>query len=239
MKRSFIILVGFAMVPLVLLTSQAVAQQPSPLHILVHMKTSLAEDDAQICAVPNVAWASVNAGHQVSALYEIVLHPGAGSATPLAKLNVRYKLPFAVDTGDTSERGAAQAEIAIEINASFVMRDAATGFQVASPGYRRSVVVAQFAEFLRGSVHARDDSIQDLMVEAVSLQPILADPDFDEFVQLLKLATSTMIEKQTRQTTELARTLRELCDAHYEHGRREVAQGAGQPDARRNTVDIA
>ncbi len=48
----------------------ALAQQTSPTHILIHMKTSLAEDDAQICAVPNVAWASVKAGHKVTILVD-------------------------------------------------------------------------------------------------------------------------------------------------------------------------
>lgn len=38
--------------------------------ILIHMKTSLAEDDAQICAVPNVAWAAVKAGHKVTILVD-------------------------------------------------------------------------------------------------------------------------------------------------------------------------
>jgi len=38
--------------------------------ILIHMKTSLAKDDAQICAVPNVAWSMVKAGHQVKILVD-------------------------------------------------------------------------------------------------------------------------------------------------------------------------
>ncbi|MEX0829358.1 MAG: hypothetical protein WD032_03885 [Nitrospirales bacterium] len=38
--------------------------------ILIHMKTSLAQDDAQICAVPNVAWAMMKAGHQVTILVD-------------------------------------------------------------------------------------------------------------------------------------------------------------------------
>jgi len=38
--------------------------------VLIHMKTSLAEDDAQICAVPNVAWAALNAGHEVTILVD-------------------------------------------------------------------------------------------------------------------------------------------------------------------------
>ena len=46
------------------------AQQAKPSHILIHMKTSLAEDDAQICAVPNVAWAAVKAGHKVTILVD-------------------------------------------------------------------------------------------------------------------------------------------------------------------------
>lgn len=46
------------------------AQQAAPARFLIHMKTSLAEDDAQICAVPNVAWAAVKAGHKVTILVD-------------------------------------------------------------------------------------------------------------------------------------------------------------------------
>ncbi len=46
------------------------AQQAEPTRILIHMKTSLAEDDAQICAAPNVAWAAVKAGHKVTILVD-------------------------------------------------------------------------------------------------------------------------------------------------------------------------
>lgn len=45
-------------------------QQASAANILIHMKTSLALDDAQICAVPNVAWAAVKAGHKVAILVD-------------------------------------------------------------------------------------------------------------------------------------------------------------------------
>jgi hypothetical protein len=48
----------------------AEAQQAAPSRILIHMKTSLALDDAQICAVPNVAWAAVKAGHKVTILVD-------------------------------------------------------------------------------------------------------------------------------------------------------------------------
>jgi hypothetical protein len=38
--------------------------------VLIHAKTSLAEDDAQLCAVPNVAWALSKAGHKVQILVD-------------------------------------------------------------------------------------------------------------------------------------------------------------------------
>jgi len=51
-------------------TDAAEAQQVVPQRILIHMKTALSLDDAQICAVPNVAWASVKAGHKVTILVD-------------------------------------------------------------------------------------------------------------------------------------------------------------------------
>jgi len=48
----------------------AQAQQVTPGRTLIHMKTSLALDDAQICAVPNVAWVAVKAGHKVTILVD-------------------------------------------------------------------------------------------------------------------------------------------------------------------------
>ncbi len=48
----------------------AQTEQAATSRILIHMKTSLARDDAQICAVPNVAWAAVKAGHQVTILVD-------------------------------------------------------------------------------------------------------------------------------------------------------------------------
>ncbi len=45
-------------------------QRARAANLLIHMKTSLALDDAQICAVPNVAWAAVKAGHKVTILVD-------------------------------------------------------------------------------------------------------------------------------------------------------------------------
>ena len=46
------------------------AQPAAPQRILIHMKTALSLDDAQICAVPNVAWAAVKAGHKITILVD-------------------------------------------------------------------------------------------------------------------------------------------------------------------------
>jgi hypothetical protein len=69
MWRTISSLVVFAVLTL-LTASFAPAQQATPTRILIHMKTSLALDDAQICAVPNVAWAAVKAGHKVTILVD-------------------------------------------------------------------------------------------------------------------------------------------------------------------------
>ena len=69
MWRTISSLVVFTVLTL-LTASFAQAQQATPTRILIHMKTSLALDDAQICAVPNVAWAAVKAGHKVTILVD-------------------------------------------------------------------------------------------------------------------------------------------------------------------------
>jgi hypothetical protein len=70
MKREWATGVLLAIAVVVLWVPAAAAQQASTSRILIHMKTSLAEDDAQICAVPNVAWAAVKAGHKVTILVD-------------------------------------------------------------------------------------------------------------------------------------------------------------------------
>jgi len=60
-----------------------------------------------------------------------------------------------------------------------------TGFEGAGIGYRRAAVVAQFAEFLRRSVHARGDSLDDLIVEADKLVKETGDPETTELVLLM------------------------------------------------------
>jgi len=42
----------------------------SPAPVVLHVKTSLAVDDAQICVVPNVAWAALAEGRAVTIVYD-------------------------------------------------------------------------------------------------------------------------------------------------------------------------
>jgi hypothetical protein len=65
-SRAFVLII----VMFFLSASAVRAAQAGPGRILIHMKTSLAEDDAQICAVPNVAWAALKAGHTVTILVD-------------------------------------------------------------------------------------------------------------------------------------------------------------------------
>lgn len=69
MKRSFVIVL-FVVLGSFFEAGMIEAQEVAAKRILIHMKTSLAKDDAQICAVPNVAWTAVKAGHKVTILVD-------------------------------------------------------------------------------------------------------------------------------------------------------------------------
>lgn len=70
MKRMSYLVIMLAIAVLSMWVPSVAAEQAAPTRILIHMKTSLAQDDAQICAVPNVAWAAVKAGHKVTILVD-------------------------------------------------------------------------------------------------------------------------------------------------------------------------
>lgn len=120
----------------------------------------------------------IGAGHQVVALYEVVRRNVTGDG-PLATVRLRWKQPFQVGVPE-NEQPAVQ-----EVAHSVLAKSAAASYATTSPGYRRSVLVAQFAEFLRRSVHARTDSLDRLIDEARKLAGELRDKDFDEFVDML------------------------------------------------------
>ena len=133
----------------------------------------------------------VGAGHQVVALYEIV-RTGGGDG-PLATARVRWKAPYKDGIADV-ESNAVEQELETRLGA----RDAIGGYAQASEGYRRSVLVAQFAEFLRRSVHARRDSLDALLSEAERLERESRDEDFTQFVELVRRSRSILLAELAR-----------------------------------------
>jgi predicted peroxiredoxin len=65
LKRILLLLTG-----LILLAAPALAGSGDGKTFLIHAKTSMSLDDAQICAVPNVAWAAMQEGYKVVILFD-------------------------------------------------------------------------------------------------------------------------------------------------------------------------
>ena len=162
----------------------------------------------------------VNAGHQVTALYEIVRLPArTDTGVPLARVNLRYKPQNPIDAGETTRAARTWAEQATEINRDFFANEAASSYDGARAGYRRAVLVAQFAEFLRRSKHAEHDSFDALVLEAKRLNDQLHDPDFAEFCLLLEKARPLLEAASAGEIGEIGeidRRLDALRRGHFE-----------------------
>ncbi len=119
----------------------------------------------------------VGAGHSVTALYELQLHPE--SSGDIAVARVRYEDP------DTR----AVAEISETLGRSDFQRD----FNRTSPRFQLAVAAAQFADMLRYSPWARGERIRDLagLARAVQFQ-LPFDPDVAEFAELVERAAGMM-----------------------------------------------
>ena len=115
----------------------------------------------------------VGAGQEVVALYEIELLPSA--AGPLATARVRYEEPRAATIHEQAK--------------PLFVSDLATTVAATTPRFRLSAAVAEFAELLRQSIHARDGSLG--AIEALT-EPLVAelpnDSDVPEFLALVKQA---------------------------------------------------
>ena len=127
----------------------------------------------------------VGAGHQVTALYEIERAPGS-SEKPLATVRLRWKAPRNVNAPTANEEAAEIAEP--------VLASRQTSFEGAGTGYRRAVIVAQFAEFLRRSVHARGDSLDDLIADAAKLEKETEDPEVGELLVLVQKSKKLILD---------------------------------------------
>lgn len=89
-RKLKLLAVGAAVIGLALVPAWADGNEGKT--FLIHAKTSLKLDDAQICAVPNVAWAALAQGYHVTILFDAsgvaALKKGGmfgGSKTPLDK----------------------------------------------------------------------------------------------------------------------------------------------------------
>jgi len=169
----------------------------------------------------------VNAGHQVVALYELVRRPSS-TEEPLATVRLRWKPPFAVDQAENGVEARAAAEKAFETEARTHGKDALSGYESASYGYRRDVLVAQFAEVLRRSKHARGDSYAKLQEATKHLRETSGNPELDELYRLMSRA-GKLIERRDRFVDpRLQRAIDDLAELHYREACREELAGPGQ-----------
>ncbi|MBL8862148.1 MAG: von Willebrand factor type A domain-containing protein [Planctomycetes bacterium] len=126
----------------------------------------------------------IGAGHQVTALYEIEPTGAAGDG-PLATVRLRWK-PVR-PAGDSGIQAASEASFQVHARSY-------QAYESAPIGHRRALLVAQFAEILRRSIHARGDSLDDLIREATVLQAqIPRDTEFAEFVTLVVRAKELVL----------------------------------------------
>jgi Ca-activated chloride channel family protein len=162
----------------------------------------------------------LGAGHQVTALYELVRSPGSTGDGPLATARARFKLPFAVDAAKLDAESRAAAEAAREIQRSIAFQQAATSPQGASAGFQKAVLVAQFAEFLRRSVHARGDGYDGFLAEALRVAQVVQDPEFTAFAKLAA-GSRDLIVRNLPADDQVCRALDELTRKYYLEGQLE------------------
>ena len=116
----------------------------------------------------------IGAGHSATALYAVVLNPGAQGR--IATVQLRWQDPDSLAVR--------------EINGNFNTWDLSPTFESASPRYQLAVVVAQYAEQLRLSPWAADSSIGQILGHAVRLSGLLpGDDEVAEFASLVSRAS--------------------------------------------------
>ncbi len=115
----------------------------------------------------------IGAGHSVTALYEVKLYPE--SHGKIATVFMRWEDP------DTHQ--------VVEISKDFNADQLAYDFRESDPYFQRAVVVAEYAEVLKGSYWAEESSLDDIYDEARRLEEYLyRDESMEEFADLVKMA---------------------------------------------------
>ncbi|MBK9780844.1 MAG: DUF3520 domain-containing protein [Anaerolineales bacterium] len=116
----------------------------------------------------------IGAGHSVTALYEVKLYPDAFGK--IATVYMRWQDP------DTNQ--------VVEISQDYFAEQIERDFRETDPYFQRAVIVAEYAEILKGSYWAEDSSLNDVYDEARRLEDYLyRDDEMEEFVDLVKQAT--------------------------------------------------
>jgi Ca-activated chloride channel homolog len=119
----------------------------------------------------------IGAGHSVTALYEIKLYPDARGR--IATVYMRWEDP------DTHQ--------IVEISQDYETRQLASDFRETDPYFQRAVIVAEYAEILKGSYWAEESSMDDVYDEARRLEDYLyRDGAMEEFVDLIRKARRLM-----------------------------------------------
>jgi Ca-activated chloride channel family protein len=158
----------------------------------------------------------LGAGHQVTALYEIERQGTANLEKPLATVRVRWKEPSRFGMNP-------EADTASEVTQPVSAGPAST-FEGAGQSYRKAVMAAQFAEILRRSVHARGDSLDGLLNDALKLQQeIPNDKDFTEFVMLVS-KSKDLIVRTMPACDELCQAIDEVRENQYRRAQIESLQ---------------
>ncbi|MBL8098892.1 MAG: von Willebrand factor type A domain-containing protein [Anaerolineales bacterium] len=116
----------------------------------------------------------IGAGHSVTALYEVKLYPEARGQ--IATVYMRWQDP------DTNQ--------VVEISQDFDSSQLAFDFRETSPYFQRAVIVAEYAEILKGSYWAEDSSLDDVYDEARRLDNYFygEEADMEELIDLIKRA---------------------------------------------------
>jgi Ca-activated chloride channel family protein len=169
----------------------------------------------------------INSGHQVTAMYEIVrIGNFAQQDAPLANVHVRFKPPH--------KNGIAQpaSEEASEISKPVFAKDAAGMFEATSFGYRRAVLAAQFAEFLRRSVHARGDSLDQLIADAQKLAGEKKDPEVAELSDMV-MKSKVLLQSEFARRGDIDAQVYSLRNDCWEHARLEALQRESDREAMR------
>jgi len=118
----------------------------------------------------------LGAGHQATALYELVLDRDVSidDRAELGVVHLRWEDP---ETGEV-----------IEIDEDIDMRDVEDRWTSTPADFQQATIVAAFAEILRDNPFADDVDLAALSDEADSLSRDIDTDEFDEFVDMVEIA---------------------------------------------------